>query len=264
MINRFKKQLVKFSKNPFMFISLAIKLKGFLSPVFWKDYYSFKGKNNRFQMSFFDFYPCPNDKTKETAFDAHYIYHVAWASRKIKESIEKKHIKKHIDFSSSLHFCTNISAVIPVEFYDYRPVALNLSQLKTGRADITRLKNFQSNSISSLSCMHVVEHIGLGRYGDTIDPNGDIKAIQELKRVCMKNGNILFVVPVGKEKIMFNAHRIYAFETILKLFGKDFLLQEFALVTDSGTFIENINIRKAHILVMKQNYGCGCFLFLKK
>lgn len=169
-----------------------------------------------------------------------------------------------MDFSSSLHFCANLSAFIPVEFYDYRPAKLNLPNLSAREADLTTLNNFKNNSVESLSCLHVVEHIGLGRYGDPIDSNGDIKAINELKRICKEGGNILFVTPVGKEKIIFNAHRIYAFDTINKLFGDNFELKEFSLVTDDHEFVENLNLNEAGSLVEKQNYACGCFWFIKK
>ena len=107
--------------------------------------------------------------------------------------------------------------------------------------------------------MHTVEHIGLGRYGDKLDPNGDLKAIKELKRVLSVNGNLLFVVPIGKPKIMFNAHRIYSYNQIINYFN-ELKLKEFSLVTDSGKFIQNSNKQVAD----NQKYGCGCFWFKKK
>ena len=55
-----------------------------------------------------------------------------------------------------------VSAFIPVEFYDYRPAELSLSGLEFKHADLTHLP-FADNSVESLSCMHVIEHIGLGR-----------------------------------------------------------------------------------------------------
>ena len=67
--------------------------------------------------------------------------------------------------------------------------------------------------------------------GDPIDPEGDLKAITELKRVVKKGGSILFVVPVGKPKIMFNAHRISDPTMILNYFS-GFELRNFSLVTD--------------------------------
>ena len=59
---------------------------------------------------------------------------------------------------------------------------------------------FEDGSFHSLTCMHVVEHIGLGRYGDQVDPDGDLMAMKELERVTAKLGNLLFVVPVGIPK----------------------------------------------------------------
>lgn len=107
--------------------------------------------------------------------------------------------------------------------------------------------------------MHTVEHIGLGRYGDHIDPNGDLKAMNELTRVVATGGSFLFVVPVGKPKIEFNAHRIYSYGQIMSYFSK-LTLKEFSLVTDSGKFIENATSKDSDA----QAYGCGCFWFIKK
>ena len=86
----------------------------------------------------------------------------------------------------------------------------------------------------------------------------DIKAINELKRITKQGGNILFVTPVGKQRIEYNAHRIYSFELVIDLF-KECQLMEFSLIDDKGDLIENAQTE----LVKKQNYGCGCFWFKK-
>src|SRR5436853_180080 len=88
-------------------------------------------------------------------------------------------------------FRKEFSAFIPVEFYDYRPANVQLSNLTAEAADLLALP-FAEGSVESLSCMHVVEHIGLGRYGDPLDPNGDLKAIAELRRVLAPAGTLLF------------------------------------------------------------------------
>lgn len=267
MLNNFlRKYFYKYRHNKFLrFIyNIFFNLKVFFYFWFWRDYFKFKKENKRFRLSFFDLSPILNEKTKVTNFDSHYIYHTAWAMRKVKQIKDNYNIDKHIDFSSSLHFCTSLSAFISVQFYDYRPAFLTLSNLKSQHADLTNLANFLDDSVKSISCMHVIEHIGLGRYGDSVDPDADIKAIEELKRICAIRGNILFVTPVGKEKIMFNAHRIYSFNTIKNIFGDNFELKEFSLVTDQHKFLENVNLDEAEGLVEKQNYGCGCFWFIKK
>jgi SAM-dependent methyltransferase len=203
-----------------------------------------------------DRYPCLNDKTAMTGFDGHYLYHPAWAARILAEIQPQK----HVDISSILSFSAIVSAFLLVEYYEYRPAILNLNNLETGHADLVNLP-FENESIESLSCMHVIEHIGLGRYGDKIDPLGDKKAIDEIKRVVAPKGNLLFVVPIGKPKIMFNAHRIYSYEQIIECF-RGWKLKEFALVPDDHVkhgFIRNATQDMAD----KQNYGCGCFWFEK-
>jgi hypothetical protein len=106
--------------------------------------------------------------------------------------------------------------------------------------------------------MHTIEHIGLTRYGDKLDNEGDLKAISELKRVVSENGNLLIVVPIGKPKIIFHAHRIYSYSQIISYFD-GFSLKNFSLITDSNDFINPSTELEAN----KQNYGCGCFWFVK-
>lgn len=224
-----------------------------LSPFVLFDYLKFIKNEKRFSVKISDFYPCVKDKTVKTSFDAHYVYHTSWAARKVRDI----NPAVHTDISSSLFFSGIVSAFVPVNFYDYRPADLNLSDLSSNHIDLTKL-SFADGSIGSLSCMHTVEHIGLGRYGDPIDPKADLEAISELKRVLAPGGSLLFVVPVGKPKIEFNAHRIYSFEMIIDQF-RELKLKEFSLIDDNGNFIENADRE----LVKNQKYGCGCFLFVK-
>jgi len=157
-----------------------------------------------------------------------------------------------------LYFCSIVSAFVPVEFYDYRPVNLSLTNLTSESADLLALP-FGDKSINSLSCMHVVEHIGLGRYGDALDPDGDLKAIGELKRVVSDGGNLLFVIPIGGPKVMFNAHRIYGYEQVLKMFP-EFELIQFALIPDNP-LNGDLVLDPSEELLNAQTYGCGCFCF---
>lgn len=207
--------------------------------------------DGRFECSWRDLYPCINDATQSTGFDAHYIYHTAWAARVLAELRPAT----HVDISSWLPFVSEVSAFIPVDFYDYRPAALHLSGLSCKHGDILHLP-FADRSIPSLSSMHVVEHIGLERYGDPFDPQGDLKAMKELQRVLAPDGHLLFVVPVGKNRIYYNAQRVLSYEMILSAFN-ELTVQQFALVTDKGHFIEHSSQSEAD----EQNYGCGCFHF---
>ncbi len=223
---------------------------------FVTDFFCFRSmdQDRRFPMDLRRVCFFGRDKSQQSSFDAHYIFHTSWAARILKRTLPKE----HIDISSSLYFVGIVSAFIPVRFYDYRPVSLPLSGLVVGSADLTSLE-FPDNSIFSLSCMHVVEHIGLGRYGDPIDPSGDLKAINELKRVLSLGGDLLFVTPVGSPRIIFHAHRIYAYSQIMKYFD-GLKLMEFMLVLDDGSIVHDA----PESLANAQEYGCGCFWFRKE
>lgn len=216
----------------------------------------YKNRNNNYSAGKFFLLPKYGDNTSVTSFDRHYIYFPSWAIRKI-TSYNPSH---HIDISSSLIFSTMVSAIVPTSFYDYRPADIDLPGLSVGRADLGALP-FKSNSIESLSCMHVIEHIGLGRYGDEIDIHGDLKAMKELTRVLKKRGNLLVVVPVGSKAIYFNAHRVYSHSDIIEGF-KDLKLLEFSLIKGSGKtgIIKNATSK----MVAMESFACGCYWFTKE
>jgi len=227
---------------------------------FLVDFYRFRRQSklheHRFSSTWKDRLVCLSDKTGTTEFDRHYVLHTAWAARILARTLPEQ----HVDISSSLYFVAVVSAFRTVLFYDYRPAELQLDGLQCNAADLKDLP-FADETIESLSCMHVVEHVGLGRYGEAIDPVGDLKAITELKRVLTEEGNLLFVVPVGRPKLMFNAHRIYSYAQIASYFS-ELELVEFALIPDNpadGHLISNADQKLADA----QSYGCGCFWFKK-
>lgn len=251
----------RISKEAFLFFRRKAVRNGLLNGGFRAEFYRFKRllakTSPRFPIpSFKDIYPCLQETTTETVFDPHYVYHLAWAARivaQLKPGL-------HIDISSSLYFSTIVSSFLPVQFYDYRPASIGLDNFSSGFADLVSLP-FQASSVQSLSCMHVIEHLGLGRYGDPMDPDADLKAISELQRVIAQGGFLLYVVPVGKPRIMFNAHRIYSYEQVLQAFA-GFDLKEFSLVPDDG---RNVGLIRGATKAQadQQTYGCGCFLFRK-
>lgn len=246
-------------------IPFAAPLYHFLKTVwyysfFLKDFYNFKkltASDKRLSVKWGDQFPCLLDKTSTTGFEPHYTYHPPWAAR----IIASNNPKLHIDFSSIVSFSTMVSAFIPVHFYDYRPVDIKLENLLTKKGNLVKLP-FDDNSIESISCMHVVEHVGLGRYGDQLDPNGDLKAISELKRVLAPGGSLLFVIPIGKPKIEFNAHRIYSYLQILDYFS-GLKLMEFTLIPDNAVEVGMIQ-NASHEQADAQEWGCGCFWFKKQ
>jgi hypothetical protein len=222
-------------------------------PRFFSHWLQYRKAVGAEKISALDLQPCLGDWSTHTPFDAHYFYQGAWLARRV---IATK-VAKHIDIGSSVLTISVLSAQVETVFVDYRPLKVDLPGLTSMAGDILDLP-FHDNSIDSLSCLHVIEHIGLGRYGDPIDPNGTIKAALQLQRIMSRGGNLFLSVPIGRERVCFNAHRVHSVMTVLKLFP-ELTLIEFSFVDDAGLFHEHESVEIASTL----NYGCGLFHFQK-
>lgn len=200
-----------------------------------------------------DLYPCLCDWSLHTPFDAHYFYQGAWLARRV----GRTQVARHVDIGSSVLTLSVLSAQQATTFIDYRPLKATLPGLDSVAGDILNLP-FADGTVESLSCLHVIEHIGLGRYGDPIDPQGSMKAARELQRIVSSGGRLFLSLPVGREKICFNAHRVHTPATVLAMFSQ-LRLVEFSYVDDAGNYHEAKPIEAAARL----EFGCGMFYFEK-
>jgi hypothetical protein len=198
-------------------------------------------------------YPQLHDRTSATTIDAHYFYVNAWTMRRV----VAQRPGRHVDIGSQTVFAALLGAVMPVIFVDYRPLHANPGNLACLGASILHLP-FGNGSIESLSCLHVAEHIGLGRYGDPLSPYGTRQAASELARVLAKGGDLYFALPVGRPRVCFNAHRIHFPKTIIEYFS-NLELVELSGVHDDGRFVERVNLTEFD----ESEYACGMFWFKK-
>ncbi|MHB8696945.1 MAG: DUF268 domain-containing protein [Sulfuricaulis sp.] len=224
----------------------------YLLPRYFRDWIVYS-RASKIPVKFVDSYPCLEDATAKTQFDAHYFFQSAWMSRKL----SRLPPRKHVDIGSDVNVIGVISAFVDTMFVDYRPLDVSLNGLENRRGDLLHLE-FSDGSIDSLSCLHVIEHIGLGRYGDLIDPEGTLKAATELCRVLAPQGSLFLSVPVGRERVCFNAHRVFSPDSVLRMFAM-LRLQDCALVNDEGKYQENV----APEMMIGCTYGCGMFHFVK-
>jgi SAM-dependent methyltransferase len=205
------------------------------------------------RISLRDLFPCLDDRTATTSIDTHYFYQDIWAFRKVLES----GMPEHVDVGSKVDYVGFLTAVTKVTFIDIRPLEAQLDNLANLPGSILSIP-YPDGSVASVSCLHVAEHIGLGRYGDPLDPLGTVKACAELGRVLAPGGNLYFGLPVGKPRICFNAHRIHSTGQILHYF-EGLTLREFSFVDDGGGFTVNADMAVAD----SAKYGCGLFHFTK-
>jgi len=232
-------------------LKLISAIPGYLFYI--KDMYKYSRSKGSEKIRLRNLYPQLHDNTKTTPFESHYFYQDSWAFEKIKKSM----VKSHVDVGSNIKFISFLSKITKVTFVDIRPLEVNLKNLISKKGSLLSMPD-KDNSVKSISCLHVAEHIGLGRYGDPIDPFGTRKAAKELSRVLAVGGYLYFSLPVGKPRICFNAHRIHSPKQILKYF-KDLKLVEFSGVDDSCHFKENIDINSLD----DSEYACGLFIFTK-
>jgi SAM-dependent methyltransferase len=198
-------------------------------------------------------YPCLFDRTSITPIDSHYFYQDIWAFK----LIQRFGAPDHVDVGSRAIYVGMLSAITHVTFIDVRPLRVSLDNFESQRGSVLEMP-FESDSVASLSCLHVAEHIGLGRYGDPLDPEGTKKAARELVRVLASGGHLYFSLPIGKPRVQFNAHRVHSPQQILDYFrGLD--LVDFAAVNE-GEFYPLANPED----FAQATYACGLFHFTKR
>lgn len=238
--------------NPILDPLRALRALFYYSRYFL-DQSAYKGMPNSEPVLLRNAFPQLHDVTKKTPIDFHYFNISAWAIRRILQN--KPDL--HVDVGSHNIFVSMLSAVCELIFVDYRPLPVTLDRFYMVSGDLLNLP-FPDKSIDSLSCLHVAEHIGLGRYGDSLNPNGTRLACSELNRVLAPGGRLYFAVPIGAEAVHFNAHRVHLPETIMQYFG-ELTLAEFCGVTDSGQLVKNPEPSHFNDSV----YACGMFTFCK-
>jgi SAM-dependent methyltransferase len=206
------------------------------------------------EVSLANAYPQIHDRTATSAIDNHYFHQDVWAAQRVAELRPPR----HVDVGSRVDYVGFLTAITAVTFVDIRPLKVDIEGLTPVAGSILDMP-FDDRSVPSLSCLHVAEHIGLGRYGDPLDPAGTRKAASELQRVLAPDGQLLFSGPVGRPRTCFNAHRIHAPGDIAGMFPELDLI-EFAGVDDEGRFRRHLHPSE----LADQRYGCGLFHFIRR
>jgi SAM-dependent methyltransferase len=166
--------------------------------------------------------PYLRDRTGLTPLEPVYFFQNTWAARKIAQFA----CTEHVDVGSSANAMAVIAQFVPVTMVDIRPLGLKVERLTFREGSVMKLP-FANGSVKCLTSLCVIEHIGLGRYGDGLDALGDEKALAELRRVLHPAGNLLISLPVDREsRIYFNAHRAYTRDHLRRLFTSLDIVEE--------------------------------------
>lgn len=232
------------------------------TPMLIKHYLKFNLLNNNDDFKIKSFFPCLNDINSEGGTtQTHYFHQDLYFASKI----FKNNPKNHYDIGSRIDgFIAHLASFRQVNVFDIRNITTKINNINFLQLDFMEsIPKSYLYKAESLSCLHTIEHFGLGRYGDKIDPNGHLQGLENLKNLLNKNGILYFSTPIGDQRIEFNAHRVFSVDYLLSYFKKDFNLLEFSYVDDNGGFFQNVDMSKINI---KNNFGCtyGCGMFILK
>jgi len=204
-------------------------------------------------------YPCFEDKYAESGKGSgDYFHQDLLVARKIYNNKPEL----HVDIGSRIDgFVAHVASFRKIEVFDIREMKSSIPNITFTQADLMReIDERLIGFCDSLSCLHALEHFGLGRYGDPVDFEGYLKGFDNLYKILKKNGKCYFSVPIGPQRIEFNSQRIFSVEYLLKLFEGKFRIDTFSYIDDSGDLHEDVPITDAEV---KDNYGCttGCGVF---
>ncbi len=198
-------------------------------------------------------FPKLADRVGYSPYDSHYFHQDIWAARRVAELAPKR----HVDVGSRVDLVGFLTSLTDVAYVDIRPLGADVEGLESIAGSVLALP-FADRSLESVSCLHVAEHVGLGRYGDPLDPLGTRKAATELQRVLGAGGQLLFSVPVGRPRVCFNAHRIHDPSEVVSMFD-ELDLAEFSCIDDAGVFARH----RAPAELIRASYACGLYRFLR-
>lgn len=222
--------------------------------AYLRDRHSYRRLPHAEPLRLRDAFPQLGDRLTSSPFDRHYFYQDIWAAREV----AARAAERHVDVGSRVDYVGFLTTLCDVTFIDIRPLAVDLDRLESIAGSILALP-LADRSVTSLSCLHVAEHIGLGRYGDTLDPLGTRRAAGELQRVLAMDGQLLFSLPVGRPRVCFNAHRIHDPRDIVAMFDELDLI-EFSGIDDEGVFRRNRPLEE----LAGSRYACGLYRFERR
>lgn len=233
-------------------------------PSWYKeDFQKFKSLvGDDFEFPIKDSMPCVADRDENAGtLDVHYFQQDLLVAQKIYVN----NPLKHVDIGSRIDgFVAHVASFREIELLDIRKMDSNIPNVRFTQADLMDDSKIPVDYCDSISCLHALEHFGLGRYGDPIDPYGHLKGFRNITRILKSGGTFYFSVPMGIQRIEFNAHRVFGLPYLLKMIKADFDILSFSYINDNGDVYRNIDMSEE---LIQNSYGCkyGCAIFeLKK
>lgn len=177
----------------------------------------------------------------------------------VAKEIFRQSPRRHIDVGSRVDgFVAHVASFREIEIIDIRPIEIGHG-IKFTETDLTKPHRDKADSVS---CLHALEHFGLGRYKDDIDPSGHFSGFRNLVELVEDGGMLYLSFPVSSNpRVEFNAHRVLSTTEIFEWEGAQFLdLEKYWLIDDSGQPKQGAEPSDSFPL----RFGCAIYAFRKK
>lgn len=168
---------------------------------------------------------------------------------------------RHVDIGSRIDgFVAHVASFRKIEVIELRPISKQIHNIVFIKKDLMDASKIEENYCDSISSLHAIEHFGLGRYNDNIDYMGYEKGLNNIYKMLKAGGKFYLSLPIGPQRIEFNAHRVFSVKYILEMINKKYFIDSFSYVDDQGDLVENVLLSEADI---NNNFGCnyGCGIF---
>lgn len=233
-------------------LRVSISIPAFFWPKWFKDDYKlFKSMmKNPSEFPIRANRPIFMDKKLEAGQLSGYFIQDLYMAQKI----YKANPKKHVDIGSRIDgFVAHVASFREIELLDIRDVKSSIPNVKYKQADLMDEDSITADYCDSVSCLHALEHFGLGRYGDPIDPYGHIKGIKNIAKMLEGGGMFYLSVPIGSQRIEFNAHRVFGLQYLFDIVSTEFDIVSFSYIDDQSHLYTNVDIYSEQT---KSSFGC--------
>jgi SAM-dependent methyltransferase len=230
-------------------------------PTFLREYAEIRRQAEKAgkDFPFAKLYPCLEEKDEESGIIAeHYFLQDLLVAQKI---FQINRPSRHVDIGSRIDgFVGHVASFREVEVFDVRGQNLDIANIRFTRADLTAEDFSFVDYCDSLSCLHAMEHFGLGRYGDRLNYRGHLVGWDNMFRMLKQGGKFYFSVPIGEQRIEFNAHRVFSVAYLLRLMEGRYDIDSFSYINNENRLITHAVLDERSV---GNNFGChyGCGIF---
>lgn len=212
---------------------------------------------------YFKIKPCLYDWYEESGTTKNEYF---WQDLLVARKIFAAKPDKHVDIGSRVDgFVAHVASFREIEVFDVRSISAQIPGVIFKQADFMKPVEEMDGYCDSLSCLHALEHFGLGRYGDPIDVKGFDCGLVNMATLLKKGGVLYLSVPIGIDRVEFNANRVFDPRVIINLALINFLHLSNLTVIHLGNSIEVIASDESQLAALaSQEYALGIFTFEKK